>query len=111
MNIYVNTFHAKIDSEIEMSNCDLIGTEGISSLVKNCRDLTVLSCEGCNIVDKEFASCVYHKLPLARAAIGKCKLEPHQRPVREYNKYIIGMRLRDDKCFVIQRFMRYVTQY
>ena len=95
-----------IISEIEMSNCDLIGNTAISTLVHNCRDLTALSCEGCNIVDKEFASCVHNKLPLARAAIGKCRLEPHQRPVREYNKYIIGMRLRDKKCFIIQRFMR-----
>eukprot|EP01037_Dinobryon_pediforme_P019712 gene19712-20178_t len=91
--------------DLEISNLDLVGSAAIAALVKSCPTMTSLSCDGCNIVDKEFASLVNQHLPLARAALGKCKLEPQIRPVREFNKYILTMREKDRNCFVITRFM------
>jgi len=92
--------------EVEISNLDLVGSAAVMSLVRNCQGLTSLACEGCNIVEKEFLSCVSHQLPFAQAAIGKCRLELQPRPVREYNNHILTMREKHRHCFTIQRFMR-----
>ena len=96
--------------EIDISGLDLVGARAITALAEKCPALVYLTCESCSITAKEFHECIKNKLLFAKQYIGKCRLQLQSKPIRVYNKYILEMKEKDAKAFIVQRFIRYVSQ-
>lgn len=91
---------------LEMTGLDLVTVRGLRQLIRHCENLTTLNCETCAFTPGEFAATVGHKLPFAKAANHKCKLDVYPAPLINYNKYVQQLRVKNKSVLTLQRFSK-----
>jgi F-box/leucine-rich repeat protein 2/20 len=91
---------------IDLTRLDLIEIPTIKSIVRWCPNLSTLNCEGCAFTASEFASAIDGKLPFAKAASLRCKLEAYAPAVINYNKYVQDLRLKTKSIRILQKFCK-----
>ncbi len=91
---------------LEMTGLDLVTVRALKQIIRYCESLTVLNCETCAFTPGEFAATVGKKLPFAKAANAKCKLDIYPAPLINYNHYVQQLRVKDQHARTLQRFAK-----
>lgn len=95
---------------VDISNLDLASAAVVESFSRHCPLLTTFNCESCNFTAKEFATAVNGTLPYGQAQPGRCRLDPRDPSVVEYNKYVYNMQQQDLKVRILQRLAHKINR-
>jgi hypothetical protein len=92
---------------LDITNLDCIALDVIGFIIRKCRFLRLINCEGCAFDCYEFNSLFKKKsLPFAKPIKGKCSLEAYDSPIIRYNSRILELRQLSRSALILQRFFK-----
>lgn len=93
---------------LDISSLDMVTSECIKDFVRYCPYLSHINCEGCAMTSVNFHNAVEDQLPLSRSQAGHCKLVMREKPVVQYNRYVLEMRQKDKAARVLQKLCKVI---
>lgn len=102
---------------LDISSLDLVGIKAVSFIARRHKFLTSLQCQSCNLTSIEFNKALNNIMPLSMPVPRSCHLMLRPRIVREYNNYVLTVRLhkilikRIQKLFLGNQFNVWTRMY